>query len=109
MDFFITVMRNSPGDIQCANKNLYLLDVDSPPAPGIFYDAQDPVDAEGDIQQLLVDLPTQDDQLEISLHALVGVTTPQTMRVKGFFKNLPLTILIDYGRSHNIIDPQIAK
>ena len=31
------------------------------------------------------------------------------MRVKGFFKNLPLTILIDFGSTHNFIDPQIAK
>ena len=47
---------------RCAKQKLYLLDVDSSPAPEIFYDAQDTVDVEGDIQQLLVDLPAQDDQ-----------------------------------------------
>ena len=31
------------------------------------------------------------------------------MPVKGFFKKLPLTILIDYGSTHNFIDPRIAK
>ena len=34
---------------RCVEQKLYLLDVDSPPAPGMFYDAQDLVDDEGDI------------------------------------------------------------
>ena len=80
---------------RCVEKNIYLLDVDSSPPPEIFYDAQDTVDVGGDIQKLRVDLLAQDDHPEISLHALVRVTTPQTMRVRGFFKKLPLTILID--------------
>ena len=43
---------------RCVEQKLYLLDVDSPPAPKISDDDQDPVDAEGDKQQLSVDLPT---------------------------------------------------
>ena len=31
------------------------------------------------------------------------------MWVRGYFKKLPLTILIDFGSTHNFIDPQIAK
>ena len=31
------------------------------------------------------------------------------MRVRGFFKKLPFTILIDSGSTHNFIDPRIAK
>ena len=42
---------------RCAEQKLYLLDVDSPLAPEISDDDQDPVDAEGGIQQLPVDLP----------------------------------------------------
>ena len=57
--------------------------MDSPPTPEIFYDAQDPIDDDGGIQQL----PAPEDQPEISLHALAGFTTPQTMQVRGFFKN----------------------
>ena len=90
---------------KCAEKKLYLLDVDSPPAPEIFYDAQDPIDDDVDNQQL----PALDNQPEISRHALAGVTTPQTIRVRWFFKKLPLTILIDYCSFHNLIDPKIAK
>ena len=65
---------------RCVEQNIYLLDVDSPPAPKFFYDAQDPTNDDGDIQQLLA----LEDQPEISLHALAGVTTPQTMQVRGF-------------------------
>ena len=90
---------------RCVEQKLYLLDVDSPPTPEIFYDTQDPIDDDGDIQQL----PALEDQPEISLHYLAGVTTPKTMRVKGFFKKLPLTILIDFGSTHNFIDPRITK
>ena len=64
---------------RCVEQKLYLLDVDSPPALEIFYDAQDAIDVEGDIQELPIDLPALDDQLEISLYALAEVTTPQTM------------------------------
>ena len=42
----------------CVEQNLYLLDVDSPPTPKIFYNAQNPTDDDGDIQQL----PTPEDQ-----------------------------------------------
>ena len=31
------------------------------------------------------------------------------MHVKGFFKKIPLTILIDSGTTHNFINLQIAK
>ena len=31
------------------------------------------------------------------------------MRVRGYFKKIPLTILIDSDSTHNFIDPQIAK
>ena len=34
---------------RCVEKNLYLLDVDSPPAPECFYDIQDPIANEDDI------------------------------------------------------------
>ena len=38
---------------KCVEQKLYLLDVDSPPTPEICYVAQDPIDDDGDIQQLL--------------------------------------------------------
>ena len=76
-------------------KNIYLLDVYSMPALEIYDDAQ----------QLPVDPPAQDDDPTIFLHALSVVTTTQTLRVNGFFKNIPLIILIDSSSTHNFLDP----
>ena len=78
-------------------------------APKICYGAHDPVDVEDEIQQLPVGLLLQDDQPKISLHALARVTTSQTMQVRGFFKKIPLRLLIDYGSTHNFIDPRITE
>ena len=60
---------------RCAKKNLYLLYVDYPPAPDISDDVQEPVDDRGDNQELPVDPLAQDNQEDISLHALAIVTT----------------------------------
>ena len=83
--------------------------MDSPPASEIGEEVVDVMDAPVDTQELPTDPPSQDDQPEISLHALAGVTAPQIMQVRGYFKKLPLTILIDSGSTHNFIDPWIAK
>ena len=94
---------------RCVQQKLYLLDVNSPHSSEIGEEASDTMDAPVDTQEPPIDPPSQDDQPEISLHALAGVTAPQTMRVRGYFKKLPLTILIDSGSTHNFIDPRIAK
>ena len=44
---------------RCVEQKLYLLDVDSPPAPEIFYDAQVPIDDDGDIKQLPIQRTNQ--------------------------------------------------
>ncbi|GKA82534.1 reverse transcriptase [Tanacetum coccineum] len=46
---------------------------------------------------------------QISLHALSGVNTYQTMRIRGYVGKQPLHILIDYGSTHNFLDVSIAK
>ena len=92
----------------CSTKYLSL-DVDSPPASEIGEEVADVMDAPVDTQEPPTGPPSQDDQPEISLHALARVTAPQTMRVRGYFKKLPLMILIDSGSTHNFINPQIAK
>lgn len=49
----------------------------------------------------------------ISYNALARITTrittPQTMKVKGFFKKYPFIILLDLRSMHNFIDPWVAK
>ena len=45
----------------------------------------------------------------ISCNALVGITTPQILKVKGHIKNKKVIVLIDSGSTHNSIHSQIAK
>ncbi|KAF8392867.1 hypothetical protein HHK36_021106 [Tetracentron sinense] len=45
----------------------------------------------------------------ISVHALAGFVSYQTMRVRGKIKQRVVTILIDSGSTHNFLDPSVAK
>lgn len=40
----------------------------------------------------------------ISLHALLGVSTPQTLKIKGYIKYHQLVVLTDNGSTHNFIN-----
>ena len=52
---------------------------------------------------------SNNDQLIISVHALTGYSTSQTMRVQGFIKRQSVIILIDYGSTDNFLDSKITK
>ncbi|GJV14755.1 reverse transcriptase [Tanacetum coccineum] len=45
----------------------------------------------------------------ISLHALNGVQSYQTMRVVGFMRKFIIHILIDTGSTHNFVNESVAK
>ncbi|XP_042452681.1 uncharacterized protein LOC122037297 [Zingiber officinale] len=51
----------------------------------------------------------QYDSMEISVHALDGLQTPKTMKVKGFIKKQPVMILIDSGSTNNFLDSTLAS
>ena len=51
----------------------------------------------------------EEDQPQISVHALNGSPHFQTMRVTRLYGKTPLLILIDSGSTHNILDISIAK
>jgi len=50
-----------------------------------------------------------DEMPQISIHALYGVHTYQTMKVTGKAENATLHILIDLGSTHNFLDTTVAK
>ena len=57
--------------------------------------------------------PPQGDELEvvtptISCHALAGINT-QTLKIEGYIKNKKVTMLIDFGSTHNLIHCKVAK
>jgi hypothetical protein len=57
--------------------------------------------------------PSQDENVEaisseeltptISCNALVGIRTPQTLKIEGYIKNKKVIVLIDSGSTHNFI------
>ncbi|PNY17392.1 Ty3/gypsy retrotransposon protein [Trifolium pratense] len=49
------------------------------------------------------------DPAQISLHALMGHTIPQTLRVMGQIHNSPVAILIDSGSTHNFLQDRVAR
>ncbi|KAI9177153.1 hypothetical protein LWI28_011710 [Acer negundo] len=46
---------------------------------------------------------------KLSLHAIAGAMNPQTMCVTGYYHDKLLYILLDFGSTHNFLDPLIAS
>lgn len=46
---------------------------------------------------------------QISLHALMGHSVPQTICLLGHIGNHPVNILVDGGSTHNFIQDRVAK
>eukprot|EP00253_Pinus_taeda_P012205 PITA_12205 len=49
------------------------------------------------------------DEPVISLHALAGISSPQTLKIRGFIKHRPVIVLIDIGSTHNFIHQKVAE
>lgn len=49
------------------------------------------------------------EELVISLHALAEISSPQTLKIKGFIKHRLLVVLIDGGSTHNIIHQRFIE
>lgn len=49
------------------------------------------------------------EHFQISLAALVGPSSPRTLRVAGQVDEFSVTVLIDSGSSHNIMQPRVAE
>ncbi|KHN19402.1 Retrovirus-related Pol polyprotein from transposon opus, partial [Glycine soja] len=45
----------------------------------------------------------------VSLHALSGLSSPETFRLYGTVNHARLTILIDSGSTHNFLQPRVAQ
>ncbi|RWV78979.1 hypothetical protein GW17_00059962, partial [Ensete ventricosum] len=46
--------------------------------------------------------------IDYVVHALAGYSNPQTMKVGGFLKQQPLTVLIDTASTNNFLNSKVA-
>ncbi|KAJ0907444.1 putative aspartic peptidase domain superfamily [Helianthus annuus] len=65
----------------------------------------DPPDHEPPSDSSVVDTPTF---MSLSPAAFFGMSSPQTLRLQGFILGKPVTVLVDCGSTHNIMQPRIA-
>eukprot|EP00253_Pinus_taeda_P036412 PITA_36412 len=45
----------------------------------------------------------------ILLHALAGISSPQTLKIRGFIKHCPVVVLVDSGSTHNFIHQRVVE
>lgn len=88
----------APGH-HCATQKLYLLDVDS------LVEHPDE-----DFKDAMVGILEEEEQPikiapKISYNTLYGFTSPETMKLWGYFKGWALIIFLDLGNTHNFMDP----
>nr|GEX24785.1 putative mitochondrial protein [Tanacetum cinerariifolium] len=49
------------------------------------------------------------DAVEVSVHSVVGITTPHTIKLWGIIKGYEVVILIDRGATHNFLSVRLVK
>jgi hypothetical protein len=53
--------------------------------------------------------PVEPEEPVISLHALAGISAPQTLKIKGYIKQWSVVVLIDSGNTHNFIHRRVVE
>eukprot|EP00253_Pinus_taeda_P009120 PITA_09120 len=87
---------------KCAKKKLFYIDCEEEE------EKEQEMSKEDDILQKQT-LDKEEMNLTISCNALVGITTPQTIKIEGHIKKKKVIVLIDSGSTHNFIHCKIAK
>lgn len=90
----------SPGH-KCRTQKLYLME-------GIW-PAEEEDRNEPELEEEVVQKEIPGPIAKVSLHAIAGSHSPQTMQVKGWINWIPVTVLVDSGSTHNFLNPYIAK
>ena len=95
---------------RCTKKQFLLLLADEPPASETSEPTPDsPVSCTiEDITEAPEPIP-EVEHFHLSTAALKGPSSTRTLRVTGRIQELSVTILIDSGSSHNILQPRVAE
>lgn len=80
----------------CKKKQLFMLEAEE--EEEVFEEAQQDLFSE-----------TVQEEFQISVHALTGIQSYRTMRIKGYVKKHVMEILVDSGSTHNFLDAIFAK
>lgn len=57
----------------------------------------------------VVEETNQQDDAGISLHAIMGSRSSSTIKIQGWLKNKPISVLVDSGSTHNFIAQSLVK
>ncbi|RRT41535.1 hypothetical protein B296_00039759 [Ensete ventricosum] len=66
-------------------------------------------DVEEEVQEHEEEIMEEEEQpVDITMHALADYANPQTMKVGGFLKQQPITVLIDTGSTNNFMNNKVV-
>jgi predicted aspartyl protease len=57
----------------------------------------------------LMDINMEEENPEISLHAITGINHPNAMRLIGWIENHKIIMLVDSGSTHNFLDSSMGR
>lgn len=83
--------------------DFYYLDQPTPPIPTSILPLQTDHTTFNHLPE-----PPQPEKFHLSLHAFTGQPTPKTLRFQAAIRGHIVSVLIDTGSSHNILQPRIA-
>ncbi|XP_022023391.1 uncharacterized protein LOC110923629 [Helianthus annuus] len=81
----------------------------SPPQFLLIVDNDEHMNTPDNSEEPCTDDPPGPQYLALSDAAYFGLSSIQTLRVTGFINGRPVTVLVDCGSTHNIIQPRIAS
>ena len=49
------------------------------------------------------------DLVEVSLNLVIGLTSPRTMKIRGYIREFEVVVLIDCGATHNFVSSHLIE
>lgn len=95
--------KHSPGH-KCKEPKFFQIDATDYSSTEEDPPLEEPEAIEEDNQKEIVS-----DEPVISLNVLASISSPQTLKIRGFLKHRPVVVLIDSGSTHNFIHQKVPE